>query len=432
MPYSNVIQIVNKLHTIGKQTYIVGGYCRDSILELQLDGDIDLATNALPEEIEDSLKTIAHIGKKYGTSIINEGNEYYEITTFRKDIGSINNRKPAEVEFTDKLEEDAKRRDFTMNAIYYNPIKSEYIDPTGGIKDLENGIIRFIGNKEDRIDEDALRILRYIRFKNKYNLEAAKNTYTDTLKRKIHLLQNISIERIKDELDKILLLENNIQALKDLKEIGFFTLFLTEIEALENTPGSKYHQEGNVWIHTLMTLKYLNGLRKKSKKDASYFLDLYWAMLFHDIAKTECLSTDSDGNVHYYGHENSGSEIFRSKIAQELRFSTSSKNRISWIIENHLKVFKVMEMKKLKSRKLMMHKYFTDLMIIGESDHMGRIPATIDVVDRLKEFYSDFQEILSKKTFFTGKDIMKKYPHLQGIAIGNKLREENDKILISD
>lgn len=425
-------KIALKFQNKNKKLYIVGGFCRDRILSItDSETDIDFTTDALPEETEKIVNCIAHVGKKYGTQIVYEEWKSYEITTFRSDIGILDNRKPIEVMFTTDINLDALRRDFTCNAVYFDPISEEYIDPVWWIDDLKNKIIRFVWNPETRIQEDALRILRFIRFKNKYNLSLAENNYCEIIKNNISLLKNISKERIKEELDKILLLPNNIQALKDLKEIWLFTVYLTDLDKQSETPGSKYHQEWNVWTHTLMTIEYLNKI-EKLPINKKHRLDLIWTMLLHDIAKPVCYSEDSEWNWHYYWHENSWAEIIKKYIFQELPFSKKSQQKITWIIENHLRIFKVFEMKSLKSRTLMMHKYWPDLMIIWEADHMGRTPANYELIEKLENFYWKFLEILKKKTFLTGNDIIQQFPYLKWWEIWKKLQESNNQILTHD
>jgi hypothetical protein len=180
-----------------------------------------------------------------------------------------------------------------------------------------------------------------------------------------------------------------------------------------------------------MTIKYLNKFCE-STIDRIYKLDLIWTMLLHDIAKPVCYSEDSDWNSHYYWHERSWSEIIKKDVFNELPFPKKSQQKIIWIIENHLRIFKVFEMKPLKSRTLMMHKYWPDLMIIWEADHMWRIPANYDLIQKLHHFYSKFLNILSKKSFFTGQDIIKKYPLLKWREIWQKLQELNNIMLITD
>jgi tRNA nucleotidyltransferase (CCA-adding enzyme) len=426
-----LLKIAQKFQNNNKNLYIVGGFCRDRILNIHnSETDIDFTTDALPEEVQKITKCIWHIWKKYWTQLILDEWETYEITTFRSDIGILDNRKPVEVNFTTDINLDAKRRDFTCNAIYFNPISEDFIDPEKWILDLENKIIRFIWNPEDRIREDALRILRFIRFKNKYSLSPAESNYFKIIRNNIWLLKNISKERIKDELDKILLWINNIQALKDLKEIWFFTVFLEELEKQSETPGNSHHLEWDVWTHTLMTIEYLNTMKLSENKTEK--LDLYWTMLLHDYTKPLCYSLDQKWEWHYYWHEKSGAELFKSQVSKQLPFSKKSIHKIAWIIENHLRIFKIFEMKKLKSRQLMMHKYWKDLMIIWEADHMWRLPSNYNLIEKLHIFYKKFLIILQDKVFYTGEDIMKEFPDLEWLAIWNKLKEINNKILIQD
>ena len=422
--------LAEKLHkTHNKNLYIIWGFCREFFLwKENIDGDIDIATDASVEEIESSLPCVGHVGKKYWTIIVYYNKKSYEITSFRKDIWTINNRKPAEVIFTDSLDEDATRRDFSCNAIYYNILEEKYINPVNGIEDIKNKHLKFIGNIEERIHEDALRILRYIRFLYKYDFLPAKDDYDIFLEKNISLLENISIERIKQEFDKILLWPNNTKALEHLKKIWFLKLFFPEIDKQSDTPWSKYHQEWNVWIHTKMTLDVLNKIIEKNNFDSDKIHDLYRTMFLHDISKTETFSTDEKGENHYYGHEAIWADVFHSQISKKWRFSKKSKKRITWLIENHLRVFKYKEMKKRKIRLLMNHQFFEDLMIIWEADHMGRIPASYEIITELHSAYIDFKHWKQSQTFYTWNDILKLYPWIQGSEIWKKLIHLNDQI----
>lgn len=442
MNFKNIKSISKKLQTIWKSVYIVGWWCRENILwNKSYNWDIDLTTDALPFEIEKVLDVIKEVGKKYWTLIIKEWNEVFEITTFRSDIWILNNRKPVEVVFTNNLKLDSKRRDFTLNSIYYDIKNEVFIDPENGINDIKNHVIRFVWNIKDRVGEDALRILRFIRIKNKYNFKIAEESYFEILRENIVLLKNISIERIKDEFDKILLLENNINALNDLKVIWFFEEIIPEIDNLDKTPWwAKYHLEWDVWIHTLMTINELNNILKNwlklSNNNIKYFsinekIDFYRTMLLHDIAKYETYSLDENWFIHYFEHEKLWFEKAKI-ILKKFKFSTKSTKKILYLIENHLKIFKVFDMKKLKSRKFMMHKYFVDLMVVWTSDHLWRIPADENLVIKLKDFYNDFLEILKTKVFFNWHDIIKMYPEISWKAIKEKLTIKNDEILLKD
>jgi len=434
--------ISQKLQTIWKNVYIVGWWCRENIFWYKdYNWDVDLTTDASPDEVKSILKVINEVGKKYWTMIIKEWIYVYEITTFRSDIWILDNRKPVNVKFTSDLNIDSTRRDFTINAIYYDIKNEKYIDPQNWIEDIKNSKIKFVWNILDRINEDALRILRFIRIKNKYNLECSEKNYLEIIKNNISLLNNISIERIKDEFEKILLLDNNVKALQDLKTIWFFILFMPEIDNLEITPWwPSYHLEWNVWVHTMMTIEQLNKIFKEwfdsFDDNKKYYTDkhkiyLYWTMLLHDIAKYETYSIDDKWHVHYYNHENLWVEKAKEVLKLFIFWSKATK-KILILIEKHLKIFKVLEMKKLKARKFMMEKYFEDLMIIWVSDHLWKIPADESHVYKLKKFYKDFLNILKDKKFYNWIDIMNIYPGIKWADIKNKLNEKNDEILLND
>ena len=471
----NILKISQKLKTINKKVYIVWGFCRERIMGLGNEwGDIDLVTDAKPEEMKTVLNVVGEVGKKYGTCIVREGSDTFEMTTFREDIWSINNRRPAEVIFTDSLEKDAQRRDFTCNCVYYDVVNDVFIDPVWGINDIKNNIIRFVWDIEERIEEDALRILRFIRFKNKYwfsmstegfnpleVLEYVEWEYTTLkiLKEKSYLLKNISVERIRQELDKILLLVEpktspffkgstwnvmegegfwNIQALQNLKDIDFFKHIIPEIDTLKNVPWNKYHLEWNVWIHTKMCIEALNnyyiswsteGFNPLNNNEKLIF---YYSLLFHDIAKYDTLSFDENKEAHYFNHENIWAEIFKSKIANRLKFTNKQKKEITWLIKNHIRLFSLPKMKRLKARKFMMESLFEKLLIIWEADSFWKIPINEEKILEIKNIYSDFKLILEKKVFLTWKDIIENYPELEWNKIWNKLAVLNDEILLND
>lgn len=441
---NNLISIAKKLNKIWKKTYIIWWFSRALSDNQEYFWDIDLATDALPGEIEKALFVVKEVWKKYWTLIIKEWKETFEITTFREDIGILDWRKPVKVKFTQDLLLDSKRRDFSINSIYYDILKNEFVDPNNWVWDFKNKIIRFIWNPNDRIKEDALRILRFIRFKNEFSLKIAEKNYFEILKSNINLLKNISIERIKEEFEKILLNPNNINALKDLKKIWFFTLFFPEIDQLSKTPGwPRHHLEGNVWKHTILTIKVINNFfqnwfyafDENIKKKKIFFnkeekIILYYCLLFHDIWKYYTFSKDDKSHVHYYWHEDVWCEKFF-EIKKRFPFSNKESKIISWLIENHLKLFKLTEMKKLKSRKLMIHPYFVYLLIVWFSDHLWRIPSTNDNIEKITDFYKKFLVFIKDKKFYTWNDIIKLYPELKWSQIKNKLEALNNQILAS-
>ncbi len=430
---ASIITIAQKFKEKNKLLYIVGGYCRDRILGWEeSSGDIDLVTDALPDEVSDIVHVVWEIGKKYGTCIIAEWGDTFELTTFREDIGSINHRKPAEVIFTHSLELDAKRRDFTFNALYFDPLEELFLDPEGWKSDIENAYIRFVGDIEARIQEDALRILRFIRFKNKYTLQVADVQYWKVLTKYTPLLKELPIERITQELDKILLHPSNIQALEDLKRIGFLNLFLPELDCLDWFPWNRFHLEGNVWIHTKMCVEQMNSIVSRDNiTDTERKRILLWGILLHDIGKAPTYSVWPDKEVHYYSHEDVWVDMFQI-IAERLNFSNTLRDAVRFLIQEHIRVYKIPMMKKLKARTLMMHPYFDDLLLIGEADNRGRIPSNRERFYEIQQIYVDFKAILPTKVFFTWADVIAKYPELQWREIGEKLKALNEMVLVRD
>lgn len=418
-----VLNIAEVLHTKGYSCYIAGGWCRDYFV-WNSHSDIDLFTDALPEQMKQCLLVVWEVGKKYGTCLVQSGEKVFEITSFRKDIGTINNRKPAKVVFTKVLEEDAQRRDFTCNAIYYDILKETFIDPTDWISDIHKKIIRSIGKLEQRLEEDILRLLRYVRIKYSYGFVPAEQDYHTILSEYCPLIKNISPERIKQEIEKIFCIESNTQALQELKDIGFFKVCIPILETLDNTPGgAPWHLEGNVWIHTLMTIDEITQISLREEK-----IPLIWAMLMHDSGKSDTITFDENGRVHYYGHEQVSAKHFK-QLALKWRFSKSDTELIHWLIDNHLKVWLSLKMHPVKRHTFMMHPYFPLLLKVYEADKKGRVPIILDGVESVKKYYKTFAQKIQQIQFFTGSDVLKKHPEIEWKKIGEILQQWNNQIL---
>ena len=429
---NEVKNIANKLRQIWKKVYIVWGFCRDKILWLMNDSDIDLTTDATPDEMKEVLKVVKEIWVKYGTVIVSEWGKYYEITTFRKDIWTVNYRKPAKVEFTKSLEEDAKRRDFTCNALYYDVSEERIIDPFNWISDIKKWLIRFVWNVEDRLNEDVLRILRFIRFKHKYWFQDAEDNYFSTIEKHVSLLEKLPIERIKAEFDKILIHNSNTCALKELKGIGFLKVFLQEVDILNTTPwGPRWHYEWNVWVHTLMAIEELNKHYLKHGY-SDYALDMYWSVLLHDIWKASTYKYDDEKNIHYYDHDIVSGKMFRESIAKRFKFSNKSKSRIDWVVKKHLRICMLPKMSILKSYELINNKYFKDLELLFLVDSLWRTPQSHDLIKKITLKTEKLKWVFASKKLLTGNDIIEKFPNLEWRDIGNKLKELNSKILLGE
>ena len=242
-------QIISKLLSLNYEAYFVGGFVRDSILNIPCN-DIDIATNALPEEIEEIFDKTKATGKKYGTITVFMDKYSFEVTTYRIDKNYINNRRPETVNFSKILKEDLIRRDFTINALARD-INGEIIDLFNGRKDLNNKLIRAIDDPNKRFKEDALRILRAIRFVGKLDFKIEKNTF-NAMKKNLKLLRNIASERIINELKIILSLNHIDRVYKLFEEIDLSTVFKDLKKAIDKLKTYEY----NINIYQLFALGY--------------------------------------------------------------------------------------------------------------------------------------------------------------------------------
>lgn len=409
-------KISEKLNKIGKKAYIVWWRCRDNFLGVP-NYDIDIATDAIPDDMKSVLNVVKEVWKKYWTMIILEEWESYECTTFREDIWILNNRKPVNVKFTKDLIKDASRRDFTINAIYFDLRNDNFVSPVWWIEDVKNKIIRFVWNPEERLEEDVLRMLRFVRFKFKYWLKSDKKL-DEIFKNKAHLLKNISCERIKSELDKIIMLDSNVEAFEFMSKVWILKIILPEVDILNETAwGTPHHLEWNVFIHTMMALKEVSAVSKD--------LDIRYAVLLHDIWKYDTLTFDWD-RPHYFKHEVYWADKFL-KIANRYRFTNESTKKIKWMIYNHLKIYAVLEMRKTKAARFMLEKYFEDLLFVFFADSHGKIPVWTGY-EKVKDKYTMFLKELKKVQLKTWKDIIKMYPNAEKKTIWELIVCENNKI----
>lgn len=315
-----IIKAIDLLEKNGHSAYAVGGCVRDSIMGRE-PNDWDMTTSAVPNEIQQTFSSYHTIptGIKHGTVTVLMDGEPIEITTMRFDGEYSDNRHPRSVRFTKRIEDDLGRRDFTVNAIAYNP-KTGIVDPYGGMADTKNKIIRCVGNADTRFNEDALRILRAVRFASTLEFKIEKST-SESIHRNRFLLENISKERIRVELIKLLCGSGVEDILQKYKDIIFEIIpELAPTDGfLQHTPFHIY----DVWTHTV---KVVANIVPES--------DFRVAALLHDIEKPSMLKIDSDGIGHFKGHPQAGAAASK-KILRRLRFSNAEIQHISTIIRLH-------------------------------------------------------------------------------------------------
>lgn len=311
--------IINTLTSNGYEAYIVGGCVRDSILGIT-PSDWDITTSAKPEEVKALFRKTIDTGLKHGTVTILLDQVGYEVTTYRIDGAYEDHRRPTEVTFTSSLREDLMRRDFTINAMAYND-KDGLIDLFGGIHDLNEGIIRCVGHPEDRFDEDALRMLRAVRFAGQLNFQIEADTQKAILTKK-DFLRDVSAERIQMELLK-LMISDHPEYIRLAYETGLTGIFLPEFDAMMTTVQNNPHHVYTVGEHTIHALCNVS---------ANPILRL--TMLLHDIGKPLVRTTDDAGIDHFKTHDEIGSELCVT-ILKRLKFDNKTIRLVQTLIAHH-------------------------------------------------------------------------------------------------
>lgn len=324
----NVRTIIDRLQDEGYEAYAVGGCVRDSYLGVT-PNDWDITTNALPLEVKALFRRTVDIGIEHGTVKIMIGDDGYEVTTYRIDGEYEDSRHPKEVTFTRELKEDLRRRDFTINAMAYSE-KTGIIDLFGGIDDLEKGIIRAVGNPKERFTEDALRILRALRFSARFGYEIEENT-----KRAIGELApnlaNISAERIREELEKLLMSDHPDRMIW-AKELGVTKVILPEWDDMVNCVQNTPHHFTDVGHHTIVALDYLVEKYKDVNPEDMRLLRI--ATFFHDMGKPAMKFTDDDGVDHFTDHPKVSAEMTKN-VLKRLKYDNDTISKVYKLVLYH-------------------------------------------------------------------------------------------------
>ena len=316
----NVGYILNKLHNAGYEAYIVGGSVRDALLN-QEPKDYDITTNAEPSEVKSIFPKTFDTCLKHGTVTVRYNHESYEVTTYRVDGTYEDHRRPKEVTFTKSLAEDLLRRDFTINAMAYNE-EEGLIDMHGGLEDLNNCVIRAVGDARKRFDEDALRILRAMRFAGQLSFDIEDETL-QAMKEKAILLKDISAERIREELTKLLISDNPELLANVGYKLGITKIILPEFDRMLETTQENPHHCYDVGTHSLVAVKNIEA-------DDT----LRWIMLLHDVGKPETKTMDENGTCHFYRHAEVGTDIAVA-IFRRLRFDNETIRKAKTLIFYH-------------------------------------------------------------------------------------------------
>ena len=403
-----VKEVISKLTKAGFEAYVVGGCVRDLFLKKEPD-DWDVATSATPEEIQNLFPNSFYENKFFTVTILTKSKnpkmQEIEVTTFRAEFEYTDKRRPGRVEYAKSLEEDVSRRDFTINAIAFsqqgNTGKVEVRDPFKGQEDIKEKFIRAVGNPEERFKEDALRMMRAVRFASVLGFAIEEKT-KQAIKKHAKLLKEISAERIRDELQKLLMGKEGMKGIETLRELNLLQYVLLELEQGYGVSQNKHHVY-TVWEHNLLALKYTI--------ENNWSLEVRLASLLHDVGKPK-VKRGEGVNSTFYGHEVVGARMAQ-KMLERLKFPKNQIKKIANLVRYHLFYYNVDEVTESSIRRLIVNigkENMEDLLRVRMADRIGSgVPkAEPYKLRHLRYVIEKVQKdpISSKMLRFNGSDIM--------------------------
>ena len=394
----DVIKIIERLESCGHEAYAVGGCVRDSILGKE-PADWDITTSASPEEVKALFAHTIDTGIAHGTVTIMCGKCGYEVTTYRIDGEYKDGRHPESVAFTNLLSEDLRRRDFTINAMAYNQTEG-LVDLFGGMQDLQDGVIRCVGEATERFSEDALRMLRAVRFAAQLGFSIDKATY-DAICALAPTIARVSMERIMVELVK-LLTSAHPEEMRTVYACGLTGIFLPEFDAMMETPQHTVHHQYSVGEHTIHALMAVPADRV-----------LRLTMLFHDVAKPVCRTTDEAGNDHFYGHPEIGAEM-TGQILRRLKFDNDTIRSVKRLVRFHDMRPVLQEKNVRRSIVKMGLESFPEIFAVKRADTLAQSmymrQQKLDAIDQFEALYDRIMEkqvcVQKKDLAVNGKDLL--------------------------
>lgn len=392
---TTAVATAQRLIDAGHTTYFAGGCVRDALLGNE-PKDYDIATSATPDEVQALFPKSDAIGAHFGVILVKENKIPFEIATFRHDGSYKDGRHPESVTFSSP-EEDAQRRDFTVNGLFQHPVTEEVIDHVGGMADLKSKTLRAIGNAADRFQEDALRLMRAVRFATVLDFEIEASTW-QAVQDHAGLLEQISTERVRDEFTRTLVAPGRARGLDLLTESGLMRFIVPEVYALigcEQPP--QWHPEGDVYTHTRIMLDMLGG-------DVTPELAL--AVLLHDIAKPPTYTYDEEADrIRFNGHDRVGAEM-ADVILRRMKYSNKTIEDVCAMVRNHMNFMNVMDMRTAKVKRFMARPTFEQEMELHRVDCASSNGLT-ENYDFLREKEKEFAaEPLIPTPLVTGKDLI--------------------------
>ena len=349
-------EIARRLRERGHIAYFAGGSVRDMVRGLPAK-DFDIATDATPEIVQKIFRRTYAVGAHFGVIVVTENGTNFEVATFRSDGAYLDHRHPTDVKFSSP-EEDAKRRDFTINGMFFDPQKDEVIDFVGGRDDIEAKIVRAIGDSAKRFEEDRLRMLRAVRFATTLDYKIDNQTW-EALVASAESINEISAERIRDELVKIFLSPCRLRGWDLLDESGLMRVVLPELDAMKGClQPEQFHPEGDVFQHTRLMLEMLPN---------EVSVPLVFAVLLHDVAKPVTSTVDQTGRIRFNEHDRIGATMTES-IMERLRFSRAEIDATVEMVRQHMVFKDVPTMRVAKLKRCMARPTFEEELELHRVD----------------------------------------------------------------
>jgi poly(A) polymerase len=350
--------IVRRLRGAGHESYLAGGCVRDRLLGRE-PLDFDVATAATPDDVRGLFARTVPVGAQFGVILVIEGGVPFEVATFRSEDAYTDGRRPSAVRFTG-ASEDAQRRDFTINALFLDPLADTVVDFVGGQTDLRAGVIRAIGDAPARIAEDRLRMLRAVRLAARLGFTIEPGTLA-AIEAAAPTINDIAAERIGDEVVKMLTEGGARRAFELLAQTGLLAAVLPEVARMQGVAQpADFHPEGDVFVHTLLLLAQLPAGAAET---------LALGALLHDVAKPVCAGV-REGRITFYGHPAVGARMAVA-ICQRLRRSRATWERVDYLVRNHLRLVQAPEMRLATLKRMLRQEGFDELLTLARLDALA-------------------------------------------------------------
>jgi poly(A) polymerase len=397
------LQIVRTLREAGYQALLAGGCVRDRLMG-RTPEDWDVATDAAPEAVMELFARTVPVGVQFGIVVVLLEEGRYEVARFRRDGRYLDGRRPEKIEFAD-AEADARRRDFTINGLFYDPLEERLIDYVGGRRDIEGGLVRAIGDPEERFAEDYLRMLRAVRFATRFSFAIEEETFA-AIRLQAPQIKRISPERVRDELTRILTEGNAARGVQLLMDSKLLREVLPEVAAMAGVPQPpEFHPEGDVWTHVVQVLENLH------QPGAS----LAWGALLHDIGKPPTLAIKD--RIRFDGHDAVGAEMAQ-EICRRLHMANQESQRVCQLVAQHMRVRHVKKMRPSKLKRFLREPYFAELLELHRADCLAS-HGQLDLYEFCRGKLAETQEEeLRPPRLVTGHDLKE-----MGFAPGPLFRE---------